>query len=316
MVAQPQQAPQAEQPPRVVVANAKGGVGKTTVAANTIGALGDRGLNVLGVDADPQGNLTEAMGHLDAYEAEPPTLFDVLLDVDSRDEITTIQCEGVEADLIPSSIDMLGSSIELVAAHMLGQMHNDPTFSADADQIEAATAVIEMMTSVVTPATAGDHPHGYGLLDDALDRVDADYDVVVIDAPPGHNPLFKNALYAAPNLIVPATAEASSKGAVDRLFDEIAAFEEETDVHIREQFAVVNRIRMSTNAADQMTSFLEQVFDDVPVFKIPERVALSYAYDEGESIFEYDPSVDVASVFGDAADHLIDSLGIDMEVAQ
>lgn len=316
MVPQPQQAPQAQQPPRVVVANAKGGVGKTTVAANLIGALADRGLSVLGVDADPQGNLTEAMGHLDAYEADPPTLFDVLLDVDSRDEIETIRCAGQEADLIPSSIDMLGSSVELVAAHMLGMLHNDPEFPAEATDINTATELIQLMTSLVTPATAGEHPHGYGLLDDVLGRVDDDYDIVVIDAPPGHNPLFKNALFAAPHLIVPATAEASSKGAVDRLFDEIAAFEEETDVTIREQFAVVNRIRMSTNAANQMTTFLEQIFDDVPVFKIPERVALSYAYDEGESIFEYDPSADVIGTFGQSADHLIDSLAITEEVAQ
>ena len=316
MVAQSQQAPQAQQPPRVVVANAKGGVGKTTVAVNLVGALADRGLSVLSVDADPQGNLTEAMGHLDAYETEPPTLFDVLLDVDSRDEIQTIRCEGSEADLIPSSIDMLGSSVELVAAHMLGVLHNDPEFPAEASEINTATELIQLMTSLVTPATAGEYPHGYGLLDDVLSCVDDNYDIVVIDAPPGHNPLFKNALFAAPNLIVPATAEASSKGAVDRLFDEIAAFEEETDVTIREQFAVVNRIRMSTNAADQMTTFLEQTFDDVPVFKLPERVALSYAYDEGESIFEHDPSADVTETFAEAADCLINSLVITEEVAQ
>ncbi|MFD1572139.1 ParA family protein [Halorubrum laminariae] len=39
----------------MVVANAKVGVGKTTVSANLVGALADRGLDVLAVD--PQGNL-------------------------------------------------------------------------------------------------------------------------------------------------------------------------------------------------------------------------------------------------------------------
>lgn len=307
----PPQAQQEPHPPRVVVANAKGGVGKTTVAANLVGALSDRSLDVLAVDADPQGNLTEALGHLDVYEAEPPTLFDILLDIDSRDEIASIVCEGEEADLVPSSIDMLGSSMELVAAHMFGVIHNDPEFAATPEQVSVGTDVIEMMTSLVTPATVGDDPHGYGLLDDAISRIDTDYDIVVIDAPPGHNPMFKNALYAAPNLIVPATAEASSKGAVDRLFDEIAAFEADTKIEIRDQFAVVNRIRMSTNAADQMIAFLENVFDDVPVYQIPERVALSYAYDEGESIFEYDSEADVTNTFSEAAEYLVDSLGIE-----
>ena len=306
-----QQAPQAQRPPRVVVANAKGGVGKTTVAANVIGGLSKAGLDVLGVDADPQGNLTEALGHLEAYEADPPTLFDVLVDPESRDDISTILRRGDEADLIPSSIDMLGSSMELAAAHFLAEIHNGDLGLDDAT-VESATTVIELLTQLVTPASVGDLPHGYGLLDDALARIDEDYDVVVIDAPPGHNPMFKNALFAAPNLIVPATAEASSKGAVDRLFDEIAAFEDETGVIVQERFAVVNRVRRSTNAADEMTTFLDEVFDDVPVYRIPERVALSYAYDAGESIFEYRADADVAETFADAAETLIDQLDIEV----
>lgn len=306
-----QQAPQAQRPPRLVVANAKGGVGKTTVAANLIGGLAEAGLDVLAADADPQGNLTEALGHLEAYEAEPPTLFDVLLDAGARDEVATILQEGDEADLIPSSIDMLGSSAELVAAHFLAVVHNDPELDLDPALVKSFTDLLQQLTELVTPATVGDDPHGYGLLDDAISRVDGDYDIVVIDAPPGHNPMFKNALYAAPNLIVPATAEASSKGAVDRLFDEVAAFEEDTGVSVQERAAVVNRIRMSTKAADQMTTFLESVFDDVPVYRIPERVSLSYAYDEGESIFRYEPEADVCATFADAADHLIDDLGLE-----
>ncbi|UHQ96453.1 ParA family protein [Natrinema halophilum] len=306
-----QQAPQAQGPPRVVVANAKGGVGKTTVAASLIGGLADHGLDVLGVDADPQGNLTEALGHLDAYEAQPPTIFDVLLNIDARDEIATIVQNGTEADLVPSSIDMLGASMELAAAHFLAVLHNDPELRISPDLATDVTDVLEMMTEVVTPATVGDDLHGYGMLNDALDRIDQEYDIVVIDAPPGHNPMFKNALYAAPNLIVPATAEASSKGAVDRLFDEVAAFEDETGLIVEEQFAVVNRIRMSTKAADQMTAFLEEVFDDVPVYRVPERVALSYAYDEGESIFEYEPEADVVATFDDAAAFLVDELGLE-----
>jgi cellulose biosynthesis protein BcsQ len=44
-------------------------------------------------------------------------------------------------------------------------------------------------------------------------------------------------------------------------------------------------------------------------------VALSYAYDDGVSIFEYDPSADVAETFADAAAHLMESLDIDQGVS-
>jgi len=308
------QTQQAAQTPQLVVANAKGGVGKTTVAANLVGALNHEGLDVLAVDADPQGNLTEALGHLEAYEAEPPTLFDVLLDPNMRDEINSIIQEGPEADLVPGNIDMLGSSMELAAAHFIAVLHNTDLLE-DRDQlISQVTNVIMDMTSVVTPETVGDHPHGYGLLADALDHVDNHYDIIVVDALPGHNPMFKNALFAAPRLVVPATAEATSKGAVDRLFDEVAAFEQDTGIHVEEQFAVVNRIRKGTNAADQMTAFLGEIFEDIPVYHVPERVALSYAYDEGQSIFEYDPSADVAKTFSEAATDLLKSLGMDKKV--
>lgn len=61
---------------RLCVTNQKGGVGKTTVAINLAGALNERGQDVLFVDLDPQGNATEGLGLLEAYDAEPPTILD------------------------------------------------------------------------------------------------------------------------------------------------------------------------------------------------------------------------------------------------
>lgn len=61
-----------------VVANQKGGIGKTTTATNLAGILSKKG-NTLLIDADPQGNSTST------YEAEiedVATLYDVMIDSD------------------------------------------------------------------------------------------------------------------------------------------------------------------------------------------------------------------------------------------
>ncbi len=46
----------------IVLANHKGGVGKTTATANTAAALAERGRRVLAVDLDPQAQLGESFG--------------------------------------------------------------------------------------------------------------------------------------------------------------------------------------------------------------------------------------------------------------
>ncbi|WP_346140200.1 ParA family protein, partial [Streptomyces virens] len=56
-------------PLKIAVSNQKGGVGKTTSAINVAGALNEAGTEVLFIDLDPQGNATENLGHMEAYDA-------------------------------------------------------------------------------------------------------------------------------------------------------------------------------------------------------------------------------------------------------
>lgn len=75
MLARPEQP--AVQPTIIAVANAKGGVGKTSLVANLSGLMARDGLRVLAIDLDPQGNLAHDLGYRDRTD-DGRNLFDVL----------------------------------------------------------------------------------------------------------------------------------------------------------------------------------------------------------------------------------------------
>jgi chromosome partitioning protein len=98
------------------LSNQKGGVGKTTIAINVAGALAQRGHEVLFVDLDPQGHGTEGLGFEEAYDAAPPSLYDVLLDLESEHTIEDVIRTHEEFDLVPSNVDMFNAEPELTTA--------------------------------------------------------------------------------------------------------------------------------------------------------------------------------------------------------
>ncbi|MGQ3890016.1 ParA family protein [Legionella sp. CNM-1927-20] len=78
----------------------KGGTGKTTSIANVASCANTYGAKVLMIDADPQGNLTDACG-IDAEDK--PVLIDVLTEnIKITDAIVTVT-DGI--DLLPSRIE-------------------------------------------------------------------------------------------------------------------------------------------------------------------------------------------------------------------
>ncbi len=97
----------------IAFANQKGGVAKTTSTLNLAVAFAERGLNVLVIDLDPQGNLTMSQGlNPDIIER---SMFDVLV---HRLPITEI-IHNREVDLAVSSIDLAGA--ELALSSMIGR---------------------------------------------------------------------------------------------------------------------------------------------------------------------------------------------------
>jgi chromosome partitioning protein len=100
--------------PRVIAfANQKGGVAKTTTTLNLAVAFAERGLRVLAVDLDPQGNLTMSQG-FDPDGIEQ-SMFDVLVHRLPIEQVI----RPAEIDLAVSSIDLAGA--ELALSSMIGR---------------------------------------------------------------------------------------------------------------------------------------------------------------------------------------------------
>ncbi len=97
----------------IALANQKGGVAKTTTTLNLGVGLRERGLRVLAVDLDPQGNLTMSQG------MNPDTLEHSMSDVLLRSMPMGEVIHEVEVDLAVSSIDLAGA--ELGLSSMIGR---------------------------------------------------------------------------------------------------------------------------------------------------------------------------------------------------
>src|SRR3990172_10968402 len=94
----------------VVIANQKGGVGKTTTAINLAACIAVAEKKVLLIDTDPQSNATSGVG---IAPSEGKTIYQVLLgDLDARDAV--IESQMPYLSVLPSHINLVGAEIEMV----------------------------------------------------------------------------------------------------------------------------------------------------------------------------------------------------------
>ncbi|MDR5652660.1 ParA family protein [Ruixingdingia sedimenti] len=99
--------------PRVIaIANQKGGVGKTTTAINFSAALAERGLRVLLVDLDPQGNASTGFGVPQSERGM--TTYDLLIeDAEPESVIRPTNAENIW--IAPATTDLSSADLDLVA---------------------------------------------------------------------------------------------------------------------------------------------------------------------------------------------------------
>ena len=172
----------------VVLANHKGGVTKTTSTANLGAMFAEAGRRVLLVDCDPQANLSEAFGWSEDRPGE--RLEDLLAHPDAIQRY--VPPAAVRADVAPRL-----------------------AWREQLRIIPATDALADIAADL--PAIVGD---GYeNRLREVLDPLRDQFDVILLDTPPGRGNLSGMAVLAADGLLIPALAADLDVRGAGKLYD-------------------------------------------------------------------------------------------------
>ncbi|GAB7006539.1 ParA family protein [Nocardioides sp. AN3] len=252
-----------------VVANQKGGVGKTTSTVNIAAALAQLGQRVLVIDLDPQGNASTALS-VDHFQGTPGT-YELLVDGTPLQDVVVPSPELPGLDVVPATIDLAGAEIELVS------------IVARESRLERA---LRAHPRVGGESTAGE------------DR----WDYVLIDCPPSLGLLTINALVAGAELLIPIQAEYYALEGLGQLLKTV----DMVRAHLNPDLAVSTilitmfdaRTRLAAGVAEEVKSHFG---DQVLRTYIPRSVRVSEAPSYGQTVMTYDPGSPGALSYLEAA---------------
>jgi len=172
----------------VVLANHKGGVTKTTSTANLGAMFAEAGRRVLLVDCDPQANLSEAFG----WGEDRP---------------------GERLEDLLAHPDAIKRYVPPVAVH--GDVAPRPAWREQLRIIPATDALADIAADL--PAIVG---AGYeNRLRDVLDPLRDQFDVILLDTPPGRGNLSGMAVLAADGLLIPSLAADLDVRGAGKIYD-------------------------------------------------------------------------------------------------
>lgn len=240
--------------PRVLVmANQKGGVGKTTTAINLGTALAAVGETVLVIDLDPQGNASTGLG-VDR-KARKISTYDVLLGESSLAE-AIVPTAVPRLSIAPSTLDLLGVELQI---------------AGDKDRaFRLKRAIAEL-----APAAR-------------REQIPA-FSYVLVDCPPSLNLLTINALAGADSVVVPLQCEFFALEGLSQLLSTVDQVRKTLNPGLTIHGIVLTMFDPRNNLATQVVADVrrfmgDKVYDTV----IPRNVRVSEAPSYGKPVLLYD----------------------------
>ncbi|GAB3792015.1 ParA family protein [Nocardioides ungokensis] len=252
-----------------VVANQKGGVGKTTSTVNVAAALAQLGQRILVIDLDPQGNASTALG-VEHHRGVAST-YDSLVEGAPLTEVISPCPEVDNLDVVPATIDLAGAEIELVSV------------VAREGRLQKAIA-------------------GHPRVGSAADAGEERYDYVFIDCPPSLGLLTLNALVAGAEMMIPIQAEYYALEGLGQLLETVEMVRAHLNPRLDVSTILVTmydgRTRLAAGVADEVR---EHFGDQVLKTTIPRSVRVSEAPSYGQTVMTYDPGSPGALCYLEAA---------------
>ena len=235
----------------LVLANQKGGVGKTTTAINLGTALAAIGERVLIVDLDPQGNASTGLG-IDRRQRTVST-YDVMVGAKS---LTDIMRPAAVPNLwvAPSTLDLLGVELEIAA------------------QRDRAFRLRQAVRALGTAEPA-----------------ETRFTYVLVDCPPSLNLLTINALAAADSVLVPLQCEFFALEGLSQLLSTVDQVKKTLNPSLSIHGIVLTMFDPRNNLATQVVADVRQFMGDkVYDTIIPRNVRVSEAPSHGKPVLLYD----------------------------
>lgn len=216
----------------LLISNGKGGVGKTSLTANLCAGAATAGWRTLAVDLDPQGNLAHDLGYLDRTD-------------EGKGLLVAVMTDGA-----PSVIENVRPLL---------------------DVISGGPSTAELADLLGVRASRGDK-NAYEQLGATIAPLADNYQIVVVDMPPGDSVIQRAATVMARWVVAPTTADDASIDGLAKLFETLAE-SPNPDLELLGVALTLIPSRSTKVVAEARAQLTELLGQRIPVFETTIRYA-------------------------------------------